>query len=343
MKILVTGASGFVGSHLVEAALARGWEVWAAVRERSSRAWLKDGCVRFLTLTLDKKDTLLRELLAHKAAEGKWDYVIHAAGVTKCRQKDDFMRVNAQGTRHLAEALVEAGMVPEKFVFLSSLSVMGALHEEAVGTAGSPFRYPELRAEETPQPDTLYGKSKLEAERLLAQVKALPSVTLRLTGVYGPRERDYYLMARSIKRHVDFSVGWKRQELTFVYVKDVAQAALLALEKGRSGSLYLVSDGSTYTSDTFSRLLQREMGIRGVLHIKSPLCILWLVSRAAEALGRFHRAAPTLNSDKYKIMKQRNWRCDITPLRHDLGYTPEYPLERGVKETVRWYKEEKWI
>ena len=170
-----------------------------------------------------------------------------------------------------------------------------------------------------------------------------PYVIYRPTGVYGPREADYYLMAKSIQKHVDFSVGFRRQDLTFVYVKDIVQAIFLGIEKKVVRKAYFLTDGKVYKSRAFSDLIQKELGNPFVLHLKCPLIVLKVISLFAEFIATRSGRSSTLNSDKYKIMKQRNWQCDITPVMDELGYVPEYDLEKGVRETIAWYKNEGWL
>ena len=174
-------------------------------------------------------------------------------------------------------------------------------------------------------------------------MEGLDYIILRPTGVYGPRERDYFLMAKSIGQHIDFSVGYRRQIITFIYVKDLVNAALLALTKGQSGEAYNLSDGGEYASRTFSDLLQENMGVRHVAHICAPLWVLHAVCALSGTWARLRGKTTTLNLDKYRIMKQRNWRCDISRARKELSYEPQYDLSRGVAETVAWYKSEAWI
>lgn len=330
MNILVTGASGFIGSFIVEEALNRGMEVWAAVRPTSSRKYLTDPRIRFIELDLGDGQRLRQQL------DGRhFDYVVHAAGATKCLHKDDFYRVNTDGTRHLADAIRLQREPPRKFVFLSSLSVMGPVREQRP--------YTEIAATDEPRPNTAYGMSKLRAEQYLDSLGDLPAVTLRPTGVYGPRERDYFMMAQSIKRHTDFAAGLKPQDLTFIYVADVVQAVFLALERGRAGAKYFLSDGCVYASRTFSDLIIASLGHPWVIRLKAPLWLLRAITLAGEYAGRLTGRPTALNNDKYRIMKQRNWRCDIEPARAELGYEPRYRLERGVAETIRWYKDNGWL
>ena len=335
-RILVTGASGFIGSFIVEEALRRGMQVWAAVRKSSSRQYLQDERIRFFELNLSSESELKEQL-----KDVRFDYVVHAAGVTKCLHKEDFHRINTEGTIHLVKALAAVKMPVKKFVYLSSLSIFGAIHEEQP--------YEEIKETDHPQPNTAYGKSKLEAEAFLDKWAtevgngSFPYVVLRPTGVYGPREKDYFLMAKSIKGHTDFSVGYKRQDITFVYVTDVVQAVFLALEKGGSGRKYFLCDGEVYQSATFSDLIIREMGHPWCLRIKAPIWILRIATFFGELIGKATGSVSALNNDKYHILRQRNWRCDIEPARRELGYEPLVKLDKGVKLTVEWYKEQGWL
>ncbi|MGI6223831.1 MAG: NAD-dependent epimerase/dehydratase family protein [Prevotella sp.] len=331
MKILITGASGFIGSFIVEDALYRGWETWAGVRPTSSRRYLQDKRINFVNLNLDSEEELMEQL------RGKdFDYVVHAAGATKCLHKEDFFRINTEGTKHLVNALLRLKMPIKKFVYLSSLSVFGAIHEQQP--------YQEITEADTPHPNTAYGMSKLESERFLDSVKdQLPVVILRPTGVYGPRERDYYMLAKSIKRHVDFAAGFKRQDITFLYVSDLVEAVFLALEKGPVGRKYFLSDGKVYQSRTFSDLCWQELGQPFMIRIKSPLWLLRIITFIGEYWGRLTGRMTVLNNDKYNILKQRNWRCDISAARKELGFSPLYDLPMGVNEAINWYLENEWL
>ena len=223
-----------------------------------------------------------------------------------------------------------------KFIYLSSLSIFGPIHEE--------MPYQEISELDTPQPNTAYGRSKLEAELWIErEAKDFPCVILRPTGVYGPRERDYFLMAKSIKQHSDFAVGYRRQDITFVYVLDVVQAVFLACDYGETGRKYFLSDGEVYQSTTFSNLIREELGHPWWIRITAPIWVLRVVTFFGDIIGHLTGKISALNNDKYHILKQRNWRCDIKPAREELGYLPLYQLEQGVKMTIQWYKENGWL
>lgn len=333
-KILVTGASGFIGSFLVEEGLAEGMQVWAGVRKSSSRKYLQDERIRFAELDFTDSDRLSSQLQKHKTEHGGWDYIIHCAGVTKCIDKAGFEIGNYWATRHFIETLVSLDIVPKNFIFISSLSVFGPVREKD---------YSPICETDIPAPNTAYGISKLNTEKYLQGLKNFPYVIFRPTGVYGPREKDYFLMVESICNHVDFVAGYKRQDITFIYVKDLVQAVYLAIKKNVTYRSYFVSDGEVYNSRTFSDLIRKELGNPWMIRFVCPLPLLKIISSVVDLFSRFTHKPSTLNGDKYNIMKQRNWRCDITPVIRELGYRPEYNLERGVKETIRWYKEEEWI
>ena len=333
-KILVTGASGFIGSFIVEQGLAQGYEVWAGIRGTSSRNFLKDERIKFIKLHLNNQELLNSQISTFKQEHGAWDYVVHAAGATKCLDKKEFLQTNFEGTKNLVEALKNAEASPKKLIYLSSLSVFGPARESEPHTP--------IKESDHAEPNTAYGHSKLMAEAYIKN-SGIPYITLRPTGVYGPRERDYYQMVVSIKKHIDFAVGYKKQTITFIYVKDLVKAIYLAIEKNVTNRSYFVSEPRGYSSRSFSDYIQESLGTKGVLHITAPLWVLKVISTISEKIARITRKPATLNSDKYNIMKQRNWLCDTTPIEKELGFTTDYNLEKGTKETIEWYKKEKWL
>lgn len=314
MKILITGASGFIGSFIVEEALRRGFETWAGVRSTSSRRYLQDERIHFLDLNFSSEDALVEELRGHD-----FDYIIHAAGVTKCLHRDDFFKVNYEGTKNFVNAILKLHMPLKRFIYMSSLSIFGAIKEKQP--------YQEIDESDTPRPNTAYGKGKLMAEQFLDSIgNDFNYIVLRPTGVYGPREKDYYVMAKSIRDHVDFAVGFRRQDITFIYVLDLVQAVFLALDRGMSGRKYFLSDGEVYQSSTFSDYIHEELGKPWWIRIKAPVWVLRLVTLVGEYVGRATGKMIVLNNDKFNILRQRNWRCNIEPACDELGYTPHYKL-----------------
>ena len=331
MKILITGASGFIGSFIVEEALKRGFETWAAIRKSSSKAFLQDERIHFIELDFSSQEQLEAQLNGYE-----FDYVVHAAGATKCLHIEDFFRINTEGTKFFVQALIATQKGLKRFVYISSLSIMGAIREQQP--------YEEIRESDEAKPNTAYGKSKLEAEKFLDTLHSpFPYIILRPTGVYGPRERDYFLQIQSIKNHMDFAVGFQRQDITFVYVTDVVQAIFLALEKGEIGRKYFLSDGEVYQSATFSDLVHKELGKPWWIRVTAPIWLLRIITSVGDWWGRKTGKMSALNNDKFNILRQRNWRCDIQPARQELSYEPKVKLAEGVRRSIQWYKENHWL
>jgi nucleoside-diphosphate-sugar epimerase len=318
MNILITGASGFIGSFLVEEALTRNWKVWAGIRKSSSKEYLQDDQISFIDLYFSDKKRLKDQIKEHIALYGKWDYIIHNAGITKCINTSDFEKVNYHFTQHFIEALQEVGAVPSKFVLMSSLSAF-------------------------PKPETAYGKSKWQAEKFLESQLTFPYIILRPTGVYGPREKDYFLMMKAIQIGLNVTAGYDPQRLTFIYVKDLVKAAFLALESPLSGRAYFVADGEEYSDKAYTNIVKTALGKKVVIKIRIPLFVLKIISVIAENISKWTKKPSTLNRDKYKIMKQRDWTCDTLPLQQDLGFKAKYGLQRGVEECVEWYRSHGWL
>ena len=333
-SILITGAGGFIGGFLVEEALSRGYDTWAAVRSTTSREYLKDERIHFIELDYTDQDRLEETLRDHMGEWGRWDYVVHNLGVTKSTNYLDFEQVNYGYLKALADAMRVTNMTPDVFLLMSSLSVMGPGDEQ---------NYQPIKSNDVPLPNTYYGVSKLKAETYLQSLEGFPYTIFRCTGVYGPRERDYYLMIKSIKRGFDFSVGFKKQMLTFIYVKDLAVAVMDALDKGPLHRAYFISENQGYTQQEFRKIVCEELGKKFVIPVTCPLWVVKRVCAIAEWIGKVTLKASTLNRDKYKILKQRNWLCDTSDARRDFGFNPQYSLREGIREAIAWYRQAGWL
>lgn len=333
-KVLITGASGFIGSTIVDKALERGYETWAGIRESSSREYLRDERIRFIDLPYHDKKKLTDRLRLFADEQGRFDYIIHVAGVTKALRKTDFDRVNYTYTRHFAEALIEARAVPDTFVLMSSLSALGVGDE----TGYTPFGTTHFA-----RPNTVYGKSKLKAENYLRELDDFPYLILRPTGVYGPRDSDYHILMKAVQGGLNVGVGYRKQLLSFIYSEDLANAIFLLLEKGITRKEFVVSDGDCYTDAEFNAIVQEALQRKRVLRLKIPLFLVRPAAYLSEKISALFGKATAFNSDKYHIMKQRNWACDISPLHEAIGFEPKYRLKEGVAKTVAWYKERGWL
>lgn len=331
-KVLVIGAGGFVGGFLVDEGLRRGYEVWAGVRESTSRKYLQNPALKFVVFDFDNPDSIpvtLREAMP----EGRWDYIVYNLGATKVTNYNDFSRINCDYLRRVTEGLRKTDMIPDKLLYMSSLSVLGEGDEKGF----TPFDENTI-----PRPNTRYGTSKLKAEIWL-QSCGIPYIIFRPTGIYGPRDRDYFLMFKSIAKGFDFSAGFRKQMLTFIYVEDLAEAVYMALEKGKVGEIYDISEPRAYSQKEFRQLSMREIGNKFVVPLHMPLCGVKAVSWIAEKWGVIRLKPSTLNRDKYRIMKQRNWKVRTDKAKEAFGFEAKTELAEGIRKSIAWYKEEGWL
>ena len=330
-RILITGASGFIGGFLVDEALRQGYDVWAGVRLGSSRENLRDERIRFINLRYDDKDALTEQLREVVSVFGAWHYVIHNAGITKALNTSDFYKINALYTHKLIESLAEANCNPEKFLLMSSLSSYGPVNE---------YSFRPISIDDEQCPDSIYGKSKFEAELFVKAQTYFPYIIFCPTGVYGPGDKDYLMEIKSVKSGFDFKVGMKPQSLTFIYVKDLATVTFLALENNSiCNSSYFIADGDVYTDEEFSDIIKRLLGKRLVFNLRIPLFICYIACFFSEIAGNILRKSMTLNTDKYKLLKQRNWICESDHIRKDFDFMPKFNLKEGLRETISSNKE----
>lgn len=322
-KVLITGASGFVGYHLCEAALKAGLEVYAAVRKTSVVDQLRHMPIQYVYPDMSDKESMRRLF-----AEHRFDYVIHAAGLTRARNTEEYNRVNADYSLNLAQ--VAQAFAVKKFVFLSSLAALGPI----------PFAAAGMNEAHQPAPVTDYGRSKLRAEQmLLNQVPDLPLVILRPTAVYGPREKDIFIMFKTMAGGLEPYIGRTCQKLSFIYVKDLAGVAIKALAVDTGNAIYNIADGQVYDRYALGNIFKQEMK-KSTLRFHVPLPLVKLI---ASAMERFSRNTPALNKEKLNELTAESWDCSIERARRELGFQPEYDLNRGMQETLRWYKEQRWL
>lgn len=324
-RVLITGASGFIGYHLISAAIDAGMEVHAAIRTTSKISQLQHFNLRYVIPDYTYQDSLC-ELLE----QYQYNYIIHAARITGAHTEDQYIRVNAEYTFNLAMAARKADIPLEKFLFISSLAALG------------PVAYNEV----WPTPDgivanpvTRYGRSKLKAEEYLNGMADFPWVVLRPTAVYGPHGKELFKLFKTFKRGLDIQMGRTPRHLSFVYVKDLADAAILALTTPPIHTGYNVSDGHSYDRYALGNIFTRILGVH-MLRIHMPMAVMKMIAALPEKLSR---GISFMNKEKLLELNARNWNCNIEQIRRDLGFNPVYNLERGMEETLNWYTNNKWF
>lgn len=331
-RVLVVGAGGFVGGYFVELGLKLGCEVWAGVRKSTKRDRFSDPRIRFIQFDYDDQSQICGAM-RNALGDLRWDYIIYNLGATQVRTYADFNRINYEYLKTFTGALHHEHKVPEKLLYISSLSVMGPFDEKGSG---------KVTEEMLPQPNTRYGASKLKAELWLATAE-IPYIIFRCTGIYGPWDKDYFLMLKSIKKGFDFGVGFRRQMLTFVYAADLALAAYMALDKAPTGEVYNVSESAVYTQRQFRKLASHKLGNKFVMPLRLPLWIVGAACCVVEKFGALRGKSTTLNRDKFRILRQRNWACNTSKAQRDFGFEAPTSLEEGIGNTIDWYVKENWL
>ena len=326
-KILITGASGFVGSTLADEALNRGWEVTAAVRPSSDKSFLQDSRIKFLELNFNSSKDLAEKL----NQAGRFNYVVHSAGTTKAVNREAYFDVNAGHTQRLVEALRDPSVKPEKFLFVSSLAALGPTSGDNLIQPNSP-----------PNPVTSYGASKLAAQDYLQTLTDFPWISIQPTAVYGPRDKEIFIFINLVSKGFEFYIGTKPQKLSFIYVKDLVEMMLLSLEKGQVGKTYIASDNINYTTDDLGKAVREAIG-RKTFKLKLPLSIVGAIAVISEKVGDWQKKATMLNREKMNELSAESWLCDPSETLTDLNFEPKYDLYAGMKEAVDWYKMKKWI
>ena len=324
MRAIITGGAGFVGSHLTEALVARGDDVVCLERPGAPPRWLDGMPVRFIDGGLDDVETLTA--LLRDA-----DTVFHLAALTAAPRSAGYYAVNTEGTANLLQAAVAVDR-PPRVILMSSLAAAG------------PCRNGDLLSARTvPYPLSHYGQSKLLAEAVTRSWgDAVPYTILRFPPVYGPRDRDVLIMFRLVRRGVALTVGSWDRELSLIYVADAVRALLAAAEAPVTGRTLTVAHPEPVTWRRFAETVGRALG-RAPSLVALPRSAAMAVAVAAEAAAAVSGGAAVLNRQKVREMTQKRWVCETDTATRLLGCEPEYPIERGVRATARWYETEGWL
>jgi nucleoside-diphosphate-sugar epimerase len=332
-KVLITGASGFIGSFLVEEALRQGFEVYAGVRQTSSREYLKDERIKFFELDLFSAQALQIKFEEFVKETGGFDYVIHNAGITYARTVDEFTKVNYECTCHLTNALQASAMPLKKFLLISSLAVFGP---------GNSSSYQPIKISDVPKPISSYAKSKLVAEKHVKSLTDFPYLVLNPTAVYGPCDKDFLELVKMINAGLEFYIGKTRQMISLIYVKDLARAAVLAMKSPKANHSYLISDGAEYDKEYLSDVMKRVLN-KKTIQLKLPETPLrWAIAFVEKIYSVFGKR-PFLNVEKLNEIRSVNWLCQSDQIWIDIHSSPEFTLENGMEETIGWYKLNGWI
>lgn len=328
MKVLLTGGSGFLGSHIAEQLSARGVEVRALVRASSDTRFLKTlPKVELFDAALSDADGLAKAMIGI-------DAIIHSAGVVKARNPAEFHEVNAAGTASLLDAAKKHTQNLKRFVLVSSLAVAGPSED------GKP-----VSSDALPNPVTHYGRSKLAAERAArANKDALPITIIRPPLIYGPRDKEVLVFFQSVKLGVLPYMGSTARGMSAIFATDCADACIAALDKNvPSASTYFVEDGQTQTLGELVGHIEQAIGKRAWVRIPVPRRALEAAAIGSELFGKLSGKAVMLTRDKCNELFAAHWVCDSSETQRDLGWKPKVPFATGARITADWYRKNGWL
>ncbi len=326
MKALVTGASGFIGSHLVELLVKKGYDVRILARKASNLRWLEG-----VTVEQAHGDFFDPESL-RKAVEGV-DYVYHNAGVTKAKLPEEYYRGNTETTKKMLEAVLEANPRLKRFVLVSS--------QAAEGPSAS---LDPVNEEVPPHQLTTYGRSKWEAEKAVnAMADRLPVTIVRPPVVYGPRDRDVYEFFTTVARGLQPVVGFKEKYVSLIHAADLVRGFVMAAESDRACSqTYFISSKRVYSWGEIGDTTKKVMG-KKVLRVRVPEPGVYVIAAFAEFFSKFSPKPALINFEKARDMVQDYWTCSAAKAKRDFGFEQQIELEEGIRETVEWYRQMKWL
>jgi nucleoside-diphosphate-sugar epimerase len=323
-RVLVTGANGFIGSHLVDDLLWKGYEVAALIRESSDLRWLRGKKVELIYGDLVGKERL-------PSLKG-FAHIFHLGGITRALRKRDFYRTNHEGTERLIDVARHIRGL-KRFVYLSSQAAAGP----------APVERPQ-KEEDPLCPVSPYGKSKLHGEEVVLNCRDKFHVTiLRPCAIYGPRDAYMLELFKRISKGYFPVLGRAPIYLSFCYVEDLVQSLLLSVQRDYpSGEVFFIADGERYTLDFFADVVSSILHIK-LRKIRIPLWVAWFYATAADGWGLARRRPALFSQSKCAEASQRNWVCDISKAKKQLGFRPRFRLEAGLKVTLRWYREKGWL
>ncbi len=328
MNVLITGGTGFIGSHLADALHAKGYNIRVLVRASSSTRYLKHLPIEYVQGSLEDVESL-------RAATSDVDYVYHVAGLTSARNREEFFRGNQLATRNLLEAAARYAPGVRRFVHVSSQAAVGpAVSADAPTTEEAPLK-----------PITAYGASKAAAEEEAhARMGDLPITIVRPPAVYGPRDPEIFRFFSMVAKGIAPLIGFDRKLVSLVHVGDLVRGFHEAGESPRAaGETYFISSEEFYTWDHVGAVTSRIMGRRRALNLRVPHPVIFLAGGISGFLGRFQKKPPVFNYEKGRDITRRYWICSIRKAKEHFGYAQQISIEEGVGNTVAWYREQGWL
>ncbi|MCS6807734.1 MAG: NAD-dependent epimerase/dehydratase family protein [Bacteroidota bacterium] len=328
MIVFVTGATGFVGSFVAEEFLRRGYTVRCLTRATSSLQWLEGLPVERAVGSLLDKNSLER------AVSGV-DVIVHVAGLTAARNREEFFQANHLGTKNLLEAARAAAPHLRRFVHLSSLTVCGPAQS---------LDRPLLESDPC-KPLTAYGESKKAAEDEVNSMRSVMPITIiRAPAVYGQRDTAIFDYFKAVNWGIAALIGFDDKRLSLIHVEDLARGLADAAESPTTiGETYFVADEPFYSWVEITSVTKAALQKRYVVTLRVPHSIVLGAAALSEFVGKFSSKPPVFNYEKGIDFIQKYWICSVEKAHRDFGYTSQLGIECGIPKTIAWYKENKWL
>jgi len=327
MKVLLTGASGFVGSHILDVLCEREVPTVLLLRNSSSRRFIEPHLPR-----VELRFGSLEDSASLKNALAGVTHVVHCAGIIKARHRSEFDRINVGGTRWIVEAVNAHRPSVRRLVYISSVAAGGP------GTSSAPM----LERNE-PRPVSAYGRSKLASELEVSRACSAEYVIVRPAAVYGPRDTSFLSLFKAVNRGFAPRFGRHRQELNLVYVRDLAEIVVTLLSHDGAGGLTVnVACPEVVTGDQLCDSIAAVLGVR-IRELTIPLGVVRLVCWIATAASAVTRSPSIIGLDKYRELTAPGWVCDTTRLTRELRLECPTRLQDGIQATAKWYREHGWV
>ena len=323
---VVTGANGFVGSHLADHLIAKGYRVRCITRKTSDIKWLRGKDLEIYDCGLFDKEGL------RKAFDGA-EYIYHVAGVVKSKKPEGYFKGNVDTTRSLLETALEFRDTIKRFLVVSSQTAAGPSYDEK----------PVVESDE-PHPITTYGRSKLAQENLAKEyMDRLPITICRAPAVYGERDTEIFIFFQTFAKGLFTTIGFDRKLISLIHADDLVDGFILAAESdAAAGQTYFISSEKFYTWEEVGDITKKIMN-KKPLHIKVPHTAVYFIASIAQFFAMFSSKPATLNIEKAKDITRHAWICSTQKAVDQIGYRQNISAEQGIKKTVDWYRSQGWL
>lgn len=326
MNVLITGATGFIGSHLAEHLHSKGYRLRCLVRPTSDLRRLQH-------LPIEQIYGDMFDERALTSAVRGVDYVYHLAGITKARTQEEYFKGNHHATSNMLAAVRRNNPTIKRFVHVSSQAAVGPSGTNGPVDEQTPFH-----------PITTYGKSKMEAEKeCLSLMDKIPITIIRPPAVYGPRDKDIFEFFSTMNKGLQPMIGFNNKMVSLIHVKDLVEGIVLAGEHAKSvGQTYFISSERYYDWKEVGDVTAAAIGKKAV-RLRVPEFVVYMIAGISELYSLVSRKPVLLNLEKAREIVQDAWTCSIEKAKTELGFSESVTLEAGIRGTVQWYREHRWL